>query len=40
MNILHAGDLLLVLDYLGGLYNFCNLVITFSFNVNRDDLQK
>ena len=25
-----AGDLLPTLDFLGGLYNFCNLVIMFS----------
>ena len=25
-----TGDLLPILDFLGGLYNFCNLVIMFS----------
>ena len=46
MNILHAGNrgfftnsagnLLPDLEFLGGLYNFCNLVITI--NVSYDDM--
>ena len=32
-----AGDLLPALEFLGGLYNFCNYVF---FNVSHDDMQK
>ena len=35
-----AGDLLPAPRFLGGLYNFCNFVIAFSFNVSHDDLWK
>ena len=32
------SGLLPVLGFLGGLYNFCNFVIIFFFNVNHDDM--